>query len=106
GRGAALYTRDGRTLAEGEVLDQPGLVDALEALAEEGADSVYRGSLAEALLAVDGVVLEGADLALSRTRWRDAAMVEYAGRRVAARGGLSGVPELLPRMPILRGLTA
>jgi gamma-glutamyltranspeptidase / glutathione hydrolase len=105
-RGAALYTRDGRTLAEGEVLDQPGLVDALEALAQEGAESVYRGSLAEALLAVDGVVLEAADLASYRPRWRDVAMVEFAGRRVATRGGLSGVPELLPRMPALRDLTA
>jgi gamma-glutamyltranspeptidase / glutathione hydrolase len=106
GRGAALYTHDGRTLEEGELLDQPGLVDLLAALAEEGAESVYRGSLAEALLAVDGVVLEAADLASYRPRWRDAAVVEYAGRRVATRGGLSGVPELLPRMPALRGLTA
>jgi gamma-glutamyltranspeptidase / glutathione hydrolase len=105
-RGAALYTRDDRTLAEGELLDQPGLVDALEALSEEGAASVYRGSLAEALLAVDGVVLEADDLVSYRPRWRDAAVVEYAGRRVATRGGLSGVPGLLPRMPTLRGLTA
>jgi gamma-glutamyltranspeptidase / glutathione hydrolase len=105
-RGAALYTRDDRTLAEGELLDQPGLVDALEALSEEGAASVYRGSLAEALLAVDGVVLEADDLVSYRPRWRDAAVVEYAGRRVLTRGGLSGVPELLPRMPTLRGLTA
>jgi gamma-glutamyltranspeptidase / glutathione hydrolase len=104
-RGAALYTRDGRALGEGDVLDQPGLVDALSALAEEGAESVYRGSLAEALLAVDGVVLEAADLASYRPRWRDAAVVEYAGRRVTTRGGLSGLPELLPRMPALRGLT-
>jgi len=104
-RGAALYTRDGRTLGEGDVLDQPGLVDALSALAEEGAESVYRGSLAEALLAVDGVVLEAADLASYRPRWHDAAVVEYAGRRVATRGGISGLPELLPRMPALRGLT-
>jgi gamma-glutamyltranspeptidase/glutathione hydrolase len=105
-RGAALYTRDGRTLGEGELLDQPGLVDVLEALAEEGADSVYRGSLAEELLAVDGVVLEAADLASYRPRWRDAAVVEYAGRRIGTRGGLSGVPELLPSMPTLSGLTA
>jgi gamma-glutamyltranspeptidase / glutathione hydrolase len=105
-RGAALYTRDGRTLAQGELLDQPGLVDALEALADEGAESVYRGSIAEALLAVDGVVLEAADLASYRARWRDAAVAQYAGRRVATRGGLSGVPELLPRMPALRGLAA
>lgn len=105
-RGAALYTRDGRTLRDGETLDQPGLVETLEALAEEGSASVYRGSLAEALLAVDGVVLEAADLASYRPQWRDAVVVEYAGRRVATRGGLSGVPELLPRMPTLRDLTA
>ena len=58
-RGGDLFTRDGRTLREGELLDQPGLVQTLEALAEEGAASVYRGSLAEALLRVDGVVLHG-----------------------------------------------
>lgn len=104
-RGAALYTRDGRTLAHGELLEQPGLVDALEALSEEGADSVYRGSLAEALLAVDGVVLDATDLASYRPRWRDAMVVEYQGRRIATRGGLSGVPELLLRMPTLRELT-
>ena len=105
-RGTDLYIRDGRTLAEGEILDQPGLVNALEALAEEGAESVYRGSLAEALLAVDGVVVDATDLASYRARWRDAAVVEYTGRRVATRGGLSGVPELLSRMPALQGLTA
>ena len=104
-RGGALFTRDGRTLAPGETLDQPGLVDALEALSEEGAESVYRGSLAEALLAVDGIVLEAGDLASYRPRWTDVVGVEYAGRRVATRGGLSGVPELLPRMPTLRDLT-
>ena len=104
-RGAALYTRDGRTLGEGETLVQPGLVETLEALTEEGAASVYGGSLAEALLAVDGVVLQAADLASYRPQWRDAVVVEYAGRRVATRGGLSGVPQLLPRLPTLRDLT-
>jgi gamma-glutamyltranspeptidase/glutathione hydrolase len=105
-RGEDLFTRDGRMLAEGEILDQPGLVQTLEALAEEGARSVYRGSIAEALLAVDGVVLTSEALAGYRTRWRDPVLVEYAGRRVATRGGLSGVPELLARMPTLSGLTA
>jgi gamma-glutamyltranspeptidase/glutathione hydrolase len=104
-RGAALYTRDGRTLGEDETLVQPGLVETLEALTEEGAASVYGGSLAEALLAVDGVVLRAADLASYRPHWRDAVVVEYAGRRVATRGGLSGVPQLLPRLPTLGDLT-
>jgi gamma-glutamyltranspeptidase/glutathione hydrolase len=105
GRGGDLFVRDGRTLVEGEILDQPGMVQTLEALADEGSESAYRGSLAEALLAVDGVVLAADDLASYRPRWRDPVLVEYAGRRVATRGGLSGVPELLARLPALSGLT-
>jgi gamma-glutamyltranspeptidase/glutathione hydrolase len=105
-RGADLFTRDGETLGEGHLLDQPGLVHTLEALAEEGSESVYRGSLAEGLLGVAGVVLDAADLASYRPHWRDPVLVPYAGRRVATRGGLSGIPELLPRMPTLRGLAS
>jgi gamma-glutamyltranspeptidase/glutathione hydrolase len=106
GRGSDLFTRDGRTLAGGDLLDQPGLVDAVDALAQEGAATVYRGTLAEAFLAVDGVVVDAGDLASYRPRWRDPVVVPYAGRRVATRGGLSGLPELLPRMPSVRDLTA
>jgi len=104
-RGADLFTRDGETLGKGDLLDQPGLVQALEALAEEGAGSVYRGSLAEALVAVDGIVLDASDLASYRPLWREPVLAPFAGRRIATRGGLSGVPELLPRMPTLRELT-
>ena len=105
-RGADLFTRDGETLRAGDLLDQPGIVQALEALAEEGAGSVYRGSLAEALVAVDGIVLDASDLASYRPLWREPVLAPFAGRRIATRGGLSGVPELLPRMPTLRGLTS
>ena len=105
-RGRELFARDDRMLREGELLDQPGLVRTLEALAEEGASSVYRGSLAEALLGVDGLVISADDLAGYRPIWRDPAVVDFHGRRVATRGGLSGVPELLPRLPHLAGLTA
>jgi gamma-glutamyltranspeptidase / glutathione hydrolase len=104
-RGRDLFVRDGRTLQAGELLEQPGLVDTLEALAEEGAASVYRGSLAEALLAVDGVVLTADDLRSYRARWSDPTLVEFHGHRVATRSGLSGVPELLARFPRLAGLT-
>ena len=104
-RGAEIFTRDGRTLREGELLDQAGLVQTLEALADEGAATVYRGSVAEALLQVDGVVLGAEDLASYRPVWREPLIVEYQGRRVATRGGLSGVPELLPRLPRVGELT-
>lgn len=104
-RGADLFVRDGRTLQAGELLKQPGLVQTLEALAEEGAESVYRGSLAEALLGVDGVVITAEDLRSYRARWADPALVGFHGHRVATRGGLSGVPELLSRFPRLGGLS-
>ena len=58
-RGGDLFGRDGHVLGDGDVLHQPGLVQTLEALADEGAASVYRGSIAEALLQIDGLVLSG-----------------------------------------------
>ena len=103
-RGAELFVRDGTTLRTGAFLEQPGLVTTLEALSAEGADSVYRGSLAEALLATDGVVLSAEDLGSYRPVWREPTIIEAYGNRVATRGGLSGVPELLPRLPRLAGL--
>lgn len=105
GRGADLFVRDGRILERGEILDQPGLADALEALSSEGWTSAYRGSLAEALLAVDGVVITADDLRDYRARWRDPVVTRFHGMRVATRGGLSGVPELLARIPRLAGLS-
>ena len=104
GRGAGLYAPENRLLEAGEVLRQPGLVDALEAIAEEGARSVYQGSIAEALLRLDGVVLTAEDLRDYRPAWREPVLVPFHEYRVATRGGLSGVPELLPRLPRFRGL--
>jgi gamma-glutamyltranspeptidase/glutathione hydrolase len=104
-RGGELFAPTGETLAAGDILAQPGLVDALDALADEGAQSVYRGSIAESLLRIDGVVVTAADLRDYRAHWRDPAVVPWNGRRVATRGGLSGVPELLPRLPRLAGHT-
>ncbi|HXG75022.1 MAG TPA: gamma-glutamyltransferase [Gaiellaceae bacterium] len=105
GRGSELFARDGRPLRAGEVLHQPGLVDALEALAEEGAASVYRGSIAEALLALEGVPFTAEDLRGYRARWREPVLAPFHGYRVATRAGLSGVPALLERFPSLRGLS-
>jgi gamma-glutamyltranspeptidase / glutathione hydrolase len=105
-RGSELFVRDGRMLRTGEVLMQPGLVQTLEALAEEGAASVYSGSLAEALLRIDGVVFTASDLRDYSARWSDPILVAFLGRRIATRGGLSGVPGLLPRFPRLAGLSA
>jgi gamma-glutamyltranspeptidase/glutathione hydrolase len=103
-RGADLYAPEGNLLEAGHALVQPKLVDALEAIAEEGARSVYRGSIAESLLAIDGIVVTRDDLRDYQARWRDPVLVDWHGIRVASRGGLSGIPELLPRLPVFRGL--
>jgi gamma-glutamyltranspeptidase/glutathione hydrolase len=99
--GAALYAPGGQLLGAAETLRQPGLVRALELLAEEGAESVYRGTIAEALLSVEGVTVTRRDLETYEARWSDSVEVSYAGSRVVTRGGLSGVPELLSRLPRL-----
>jgi gamma-glutamyltranspeptidase / glutathione hydrolase len=104
-RGGALYAPGGRLLEAGDTLDQPGLVDAFETLSTEGARSVYRGSIAEALLALDGIAIERVDLESYRATWVDPIVARWNGHRVATRGGLSGVPELLPRLPRLAGLS-
>jgi gamma-glutamyltranspeptidase/glutathione hydrolase len=100
-RGAELYAPEGRRLAAGDVLVQPGLVEAMECLADEGARSAYRGSVAEAMLAVDGVTLTWDDLAAYRERWNEPTAVEREGVRILTRGGLSGVPASFARLPHL-----
>lgn len=105
GRGVDLFVREGRTLQAGEVLEQPGLVQTLEALSEEGATSVYGGSIAEAFLGLDGIVITAEDLRDYRASWRDPVAADFHGSHVATRGGLSGVPSLLPRFPRLAELS-
>jgi gamma-glutamyltranspeptidase / glutathione hydrolase len=50
--GARMYAPGGRLLRAGDELRQPGLAAAFELLAREGASTVYRGTLAESLLAL------------------------------------------------------
>lgn len=106
GRGTELYAPEGRRLAAGEVLVQPGLAETMECLAEEGARSVYRGSLAEAVLAVEGVTLDWEDLAAYRARWAEPVRVAREGLRLLTRGGLSGLPSAFARLPHLGPLSA
>jgi gamma-glutamyltranspeptidase/glutathione hydrolase len=105
GRGAELYAPDGRLLGDGDVLRQPGLEAALEALAEEGAASCYSGSLAEALLAVDAVAVTREDLEAYEVRWEQPVTARRDGYAMSTRGGLSGVPELAGRLPSFGGIS-
>ncbi|HUH14270.1 MAG TPA: gamma-glutamyltransferase [Gaiellaceae bacterium] len=102
--GERIYAPGGRPLETGETLAQPGLAAALELLAEEGADTFYRGSVAHALLAFEGVAVTRADLERYQARWNEPVEAAYAGRRFVTRDGLTGVPETLGRLPRLAGL--
>jgi gamma-glutamyltranspeptidase/glutathione hydrolase len=106
--GARIYAPGGRLLDVGERMEQPGLVAALDLLAEEGPESAYGGSIAESLLALveeRGGVIERADLEQYRARWSTPVEASLAGHRFLTRGGLSGVPETLERLPRLAQLS-
>jgi gamma-glutamyltranspeptidase/glutathione hydrolase len=100
--GARIYAPGGTLLRDGDLLQQPGLVRALELLRDEGADSVYSGSIAEALLTLcdeRGGVVTREDLGAYRATWSEPVEVAFAGTRFLTRAGLSGVPDVLTRLP-------
>jgi gamma-glutamyltranspeptidase / glutathione hydrolase len=106
--GGAIYAPQGVLLRGGGRLEQPGLVAALEAVAEEGADgAMYRGSLAEALVALcaeRGGLVARADLDAYSAQWSEPVEIPYLDGKLCTRGGLSGIPETVPRLPRLNGL--
>jgi gamma-glutamyltranspeptidase / glutathione hydrolase len=106
--GAALHAPGGRLLEAGDVVEQPGLVAALELVADEGAAAVYagtiRGSLLE-LMAERGGLVTADDLDAYRAVWVEPVEVWRDGRRNLTRAGLSGVPELLASLPRLAALS-
>jgi gamma-glutamyltranspeptidase/glutathione hydrolase len=103
--GARIYSPNGRLLESGERLHQPGLVSALELVAEEGARSAYEGTIAEALLALcadRGGLVTRADLARYASEWTSPVPADYLDWMLLTRAGLSDVPETAARMPRLR----
>ena len=107
--GGALYAPTGKLMVEGDILRQPGLVTALEVVRDEGAGSVYSGTIARSLLELvqeRGGVITAADLEGYASVWSEPVAVEFAGRRVLTRRGLSGVPETLARFDPAGGPSA
>ena len=95
-------------LAAGETLEQPGLVSALELVAEEGASSFYTGSLAAALLELveeRGGLITRQDLASYEAGWDEPDEFGYAGLSLLTRAGLSRLADVFPQLPGLRGLS-
>jgi gamma-glutamyltranspeptidase/glutathione hydrolase len=107
GEGARIYAPQGRLLAPGERLEQPGLVAALELVAEESARGAYDGTIAESLLALmeerEGLVSRD-DLSTYEARWTEPVQTAYAGTRFLSRAGLASAGPALERLPVLREL--
>jgi gamma-glutamyltranspeptidase / glutathione hydrolase len=105
--GAGIYAPGGRLLEAGEKLEQPGLAAALALLAEEGPESMYSGSLAEALIelmADRGGLVTTADLRAYRPEWDRPVVGNHAGYRIETRAGLARVVETLAGLQPLGGL--
>jgi len=98
--GGEIYAPGGSLLAPGDLLQQPGLVRALELVRDEGARTVYTGTIARELLALvaerDGVLTEH-DLEGYEAAWSEPVEAAFAGRRILTREELSGVPTTLAR---------
>ena len=106
--GARLYAPNGTLLRPGELLEQPGLVAALESLAVEGASGAYTGTIGSALVTLSqerGGLLTVDDLSVYEARWAEPEEAHWLGLRFLTRGGLSGVPATLERLPRLAGRT-
>jgi gamma-glutamyltranspeptidase/glutathione hydrolase len=105
--GADIYKPGGSLLESGDRLRQPGLVRVLELVADEGAATAYRGSIAASLLALvadRGGLVTRRDLLEYEARWSDPVEVDHAGHRILTRAGLSGLPSTLGRLRPLRDL--
>ena len=104
--GARIYAPRGELLRAGGRLEQPGLVRALELLADEGPRSAYEGSLAQTLLDVMdelGGLVTREDLAAYEAIWSEPVEIPYAGTRLLTREGLAPLADCLQALPELRG---
>ena len=81
----AVFTRDGRPLAPGEVLYQRDLARTFQRIAAEGDAVFYEGEIARAIVRFSeeqGGLLTMQDLAACRAQWQDAISTTYRGYTV------------------------
>lgn len=84
-RSAAAFLSGGRTPAIGEIIRQPALAETLRAIASEGPESFYRGTLARRLargLRDVGALIDEDDLAACRAEVQAPISVPYRGYEI------------------------
>jgi gamma-glutamyltranspeptidase/glutathione hydrolase len=83
--GRRLYSRpDGNRLVPGDMLSSPDLAQTLERIADGGASVLYRGELADAIVAAVGAAITKQDLASYRVVWRRPVRVRFRGHEVVS----------------------
>jgi gamma-glutamyltranspeptidase / glutathione hydrolase len=97
--GGRIYAPGGRLLENGDRLEQPGLVAALELVADEGGTSPTLEERLLALMDERGGVVTRDDLDAYTPRWSDPVRAEYAGVTLSSRSALNSP------LPVLEALT-
>jgi gamma-glutamyltranspeptidase / glutathione hydrolase len=98
--GGRIYSPCGRLLDDGDLLEQPGLVAALEAVADEGAPSPTLAGALLALMEERGGLVTADDLSTYKPRWGEPIRAEYRGVTLETRDGLASP---LPTLRLLTG---
>lgn len=81
----AIFFRDGKPLAQGDILKQPDLAATYRGIAEQGSDWVYRGPVAyatEKWMRANGGIMTAADFANYKVQLREPVSTVYRGYRV------------------------
>ncbi len=97
--GARIYSPGGRLLENGDRLEQPGLVAALELVAGEGGRSPTLQQRLLALMDERGGVVTRTDLEAYEPRWEEPVRAEYAGLSLATRAALNSPLPVLAALP-------
>jgi gamma-glutamyltranspeptidase/glutathione hydrolase len=97
--GGRIYAPGGRLLVTGDRLEQPGLVRALDLVADEGGRSPSLGAALLALMGERGGLVTDEDVRSYEPRWDEPIVAEYAGVTFSSRNALNSP------LPVLALLT-
>jgi gamma-glutamyltranspeptidase/glutathione hydrolase len=81
----AIFTRNGRPLAPGEILYQKDLARTFRQIGSQGAEAFYQGEIAQKMVDFikdEGGLLTGEDMIRFKVRWQEAISTNYRGHTV------------------------
>ena len=97
--GAGIFSPGGRLLENGDRLEQPGLIPALELVADEGGRSPTLQARLLALMDERGGLVTQTDLDAYEPRWDEPVRAKYAGVTLSTRSALNSPLPVLATLP-------